>query len=87
MPLASSSMGPIRTELSRRKRHRITSYFRSKGIRRDGSHEIPLEFLENPPFRSTSEEINEEDVWYYRTEQCAEVGDTGGKRGKTQGAN
>ena len=75
MPLASSSTGPIRTELSRRKRHRITLYFRGKGIRWDGSHEIPLEFPESLPFRSKSEEIDEEDVQYYHAERCAKAGE------------
>ena len=75
MSSSGSAAGPIRTELSRRKRHRIVSYFRSKGIRWDGSHEIPLEFPENYPFRSKSEEIDEEDVWYYHTERCTEAGE------------
>ena len=75
MPSTGSSMGPIRTELSSRRRHRIASYFRSKEIRWDGSHEIPLEFPENPPFRSKSEEIDNEDVQYYCTEQYTKAGE------------
>ena len=75
MSSSNSSTGPIRTELSRHRRHRIASYFRSKGIRWDGSHEIPLEFSENLSFRSKSEEIDDEDVQYYCTERCAEAGE------------
>ena len=48
MSEAGSSTGPIRT-ISKGRRHRIASYFRSKGIRWDSSHVIPLETTENCP--------------------------------------
>ena len=75
MPKAGSSTGPVRT-ISKGKRHRITSYFRSKGIRLGNSHGEPLEFsLRVSLFRSQSEEIDEEDLWYYTTERCIEAGE------------
>ena len=74
MSQAGSSTGPVRT-ISKGKRHRIASYFRSKGIRWDGSHVIPFEITENCPFRSKSEEIDEEDLRYYTTERCIEAGE------------
>ena len=73
MSKANSSMGPIRT-ISKGKRHRIASYFRSKGIRY--SHgELTLAVPHESFFRSKSEEIDEEDLWYYHTERCIEAGE------------
>ena len=73
MPTAGSSTGPVRT-ISKGKRHRIASYFRSKGIRY--SHgELTLEVPHESFFRSKSEEIDEEDVRYYHTERCIEAGE------------
>ena len=73
MPSAGSSTGPIRT-ISKGKRHRIASYFRSKGIRY--SHgELTLAVPHESFFRSKSEEIDEEDLQYYHTERCIEAGE------------
>ena len=74
MPSAGSSTGPVRT-ISKGKRHRIASYFRSKGIRY--SHgELTFELVPHESFfRSTSEEIDEEDLRYYTTERCIEAGE------------
>ena len=73
MPKAGSSTGPVRT-ISKGKRHRIASYFRSKGIRY--SHgELTLAVPHESFFRSKSEEIDEEDLQYYTTERCIEAGE------------
>ena len=73
MSSAGSSTGPVRT-ISKGKRHRIASYFRSKGIRY--SHgELTLAVPHESFFRSKSEEIDEEDLWYYTTKRCIEAGE------------
>ena len=73
MSKANSTTGPVRT-ISKGKRHRIASYFRSKGIRY--SHgELTLAVPHESFFRSKSEEINDEDLRYYTTERCIEAGE------------
>ena len=74
MPAAGSSTGPVRT-ISKGKRHRIASYFRSKGIRYSRG-ELTFELVPHESFfRSQSEEIDEEDLRYYTTERCIEAGE------------
>ena len=73
MSSAGSATGPVRT-ISKGKRHRIASYFCSKGIRY--SHgELTLAVPHESFFRSKSEEIDEEDLQYYHTERCIEAGE------------
>ena len=73
MPKAGSSTGPVRT-ISKGKRHRIASYFRSKGIRYSRG-ELTLAVPHKSFFRSKSEKIGEEDLRYYHTERCLEAGE------------
>ena len=73
MSSAGSSTGPVRT-ISKGKRHRIASYFHSKGIRY--SHgELTFSQSLMRVSRSKSEEIDEEDLRYYTTERCIEAGE------------